>query len=433
MLKCGAIDINITPELGVHMPGGWTNRPAMDVYDPLFVHAIVFDDGDTTLALASVDTLYVSFAMVKAIRERVNAKIGIPKENILVAATHTHFSFAIDLATYKPEEEKFTDKYTVECAQKIGDAIILAYKHREDAVIGTSTTEEKDISYIRRFFMTNGKVEMNPPMKSPDIVRPEGVIDPEVGVMRIDRPDGSPIAVMSNFACHLCVASKDGYSADFGGEISNVIKRTLGEKVVSVFFAGCCGNINHIDFLGKKVTTEPNHHIKMGRVLGYKILSEREKIFTSGDVKLASSEESITVKRRQPTEENLAYMREINAKENPTPKEQSYAVDYKFLSENYKESETFTVQTFKIGDVGFVGLPGEIFVECGFEIRADSPFGITFIAELANGCLGYVSTPEAQQNGGYETELSRYTYTPPETIGLMAKSAIKQLKELADK
>jgi len=430
MLKCGASDVNITPELGVHMPGGWTNRPAQYVYDELYTHAIVFEDDNMTIAFASVDTLYVSFAMVKAIREMVNEQTGIPKENILVAATHTHFSFEIDLATYKPEEEKFTAPQTVTCAKKIASAIVLAYKRRRDAVIGFGSCEEHDISFIRRFFMKTGGVRMNPPMMSPDLIKPEGVIDPEVGIIRVDTPEGEPIAVMSNFACHLCVASKDGYSADFGGEISNEIKRALGDNVVSVFFAGCCGNINHIDFTGGHPYGK-DHHIKMGRILGYKILFQREKIKCTAEAALGVSSEDITVDRRQPTAENIAYMNEVFAKAEPTPKELSYANSYKYLSENPKMQETFEVQTFKIGDIGFTGLPGEIFVECGFAVKEGSPFKNNFVIELANGCLGYVSTPEAQKNGGYETELSRYTFTPPETIGLMSDSAVKQLKQLA--
>ena len=194
--------------------------------------------------------------------------------------------------------------------------------------------------------------------------------------------------------------------------------------VVSVFFAGCCGNINHVDFFSR--TPYVDHHIKMGRILGYKILSAREKISCTDDIRVAVSSEDITVDRRQPTEENIAYMNAIFAKENPTPKELSYANSYKFLSENPKMQETFEVQTLRVGDIGFTGLPGEIFVEAGFRIKAESPFKKNFVIELANGCLGYVSTPEAQEHGGYETELSRYTFTPPQTIWQMCESAVRQ-------
>ena len=68
----------------------------------------------------------------------------------------------------------------------------------------------------------------------------------------------------------------------------------------------------------------------MGRILAYKILSQREKISCTDDVSVAASSEWITVDRRQPTEENVAYMNEVFAKADPTPKELSYANSYKF-------------------------------------------------------------------------------------------------------
>ena len=433
MLKCGAAEYNITPKLGVFMPGSFSDRFAQSVYDDLYVRALVLDDGETVLALAILDTLYVSFAMTDYVRRLVKESTGIPEENVLVAGTHTHYSFSIDLATYRPEGEKLKDDLTRETAEKTASAIRMAYDRRRDARISFGRCEEHDISFIRRYFMKDGRVRMNPGMKNPDIVKPEGVIDPEVGILRIDEPDGTPIAVLSSFACHLCVAAKNGYSADYGGEISRVIKGALGQKVVSLFFAGCCGNINHIDYTGGH-PYGADHHIKMGRILGYKILSQREKIAVSDEMKLAASVENITVKRRQPTEENMAYSRAVLARkaagEAVSDKELSYANAYKFLSETPKLEETFGVQAMRIGDIGLAGMPGEIFVEAGLAIKEQSPFEKNFTIELANGCLGYVSTAEAQTHGGYETELSRYTFTPPETLGLMVDSAVRQLKKL---
>ena len=130
----------------------------------------------------------------------------------------------------------------------------------------------------------------------------------------------------------------------------------------------------------------------------------------------------------------MAYSRAVLARkaagEAVSDKELSYANAYKFLSETPKLEETFGVQAMRIGDIGLAGMPGEIFVEAGLAIKEQSPFEKNFTIELANGCLGYVSTAEAQTHGGYETELSRYTFTPPETLGLMVDSAVRQLKKL---
>src|SRR5690606_5195282 len=62
------------------------------------------------------------------------------------------------------------------------------------------------------------------------------------------------------------------------------------------------------------------------------------------------------------------------------------------------------VQVFRIGESAWVALPGEIFVEIGLAIKAQSPTPNTFVVGLANDSLGYIATDHAlQHEGGYET------------------------------
>ena len=53
------------------------------------------------------------------------------------------------------------------------------------------------------------------------------------------------------------------------------------------------------------------------------------------------------------------------------------------------------IQTIRVGDIAFVGIPAEYFVELQLDIKARSPFTRTFVAELANGWVGYVPTRKA--------------------------------------
>jgi neutral ceramidase len=58
-------------------------------------------------------------------------------------------------------------------------------------------------------------------------------------------------------------------------------------------------------------------------------------------------------------------------------------------------------------DVAWVSLPGEIFVERGLAIKKHSPFRSTFIAELANGSIGYIQDRRSYAEGNYEPESAR--------------------------
>ena len=67
----------------------------------------------------------------------------------------------------------------------------------------------------------------------------------------------------------------------------------------------------------------------------------------------------------------------------------------------------------RFGDTAIVGTPGELFTEIGAEVRRRSPFATTIFAGYCQGVLGYVSTPEEYQFGGYEPTVAQRGYGHP--------------------
>jgi len=67
---------------------------------------------------------------------------------------------------------------------------------------------------------------------------PSGVakvpFDPTLGVIRLDRLSGAPLAVLVNYACHPVVFGPDNpnYSADYPSEMRNVFEEGLGGKAI---------------------------------------------------------------------------------------------------------------------------------------------------------------------------------------------------------
>ena len=75
---------------------------------------------------------------------------------------------------------------------------------------------------------------------------PTAPVDPTVTVLRIDRADGTPLAVLTNYACHPVVFGADNlrYSADFPGVMNRVVEQELGGHAQSFFLQGAPGDIN---------------------------------------------------------------------------------------------------------------------------------------------------------------------------------------------
>src|SRR5437762_514820 len=88
--RAGAATSNITPPLGSPIVGGFVPFPATHVHDELHARCLVLDDGKTKLALVICDLLGLDRLVSDDARAMIQQDLGIPKEHVLISATHTH-------------------------------------------------------------------------------------------------------------------------------------------------------------------------------------------------------------------------------------------------------------------------------------------------------------------------------------------------------
>jgi hypothetical protein len=194
MLQCGVSELDITPSLGSTMPGYFNDRKSTGVIDRLYAKALVVDQDGSAVAFVVLDTILVPRRVVENVRARVGQLTAIPPERVMISATHTHTGPAVATTTFLNADEAYLDWLAVKAA----DAVVLAYRSRKEARIGFGAGHEEDIAFHRRFFMKDGTVRKNPGIGNPDIDRPAGPIDPQVGVIRIDDAEGRPMGVVTN-------------------------------------------------------------------------------------------------------------------------------------------------------------------------------------------------------------------------------------------
>ncbi len=453
MLKAGFCELDITPRLGMNIPGYFNKRPATGIKDPLFVKAAVIssDNDKEALVMVVLDSIGITFPHATDIKAGITEQTGIAADRIMVSAIHTHTGGPV---IYSRSGQRAGEAGYMDFLKgRAADAAVIAYRRLEPAVMGCGTGSEKDISSIRRFFMKDGTYRTNPPRADPNIDRPDGVIDPDVAVVRIDDLNGRPMAVITNFACHLDCVSGTEFSADYSGELSRTIKSVLGQNVVSIFMTGACGNINHFDFT-RKERLPADHYRKMGRILAYEALKVREKADTAGEAALEAGYVCFDAKVRTPSKGMIEEAEKLLAAEEASKKaaeeaeqmtaegggakkpsnyyELYYANEIINLSKLNLKTTEFPIQVFRIGELAITALPGEIFDEFGLEIKKKSPFKCNIINELANAGAGYIPIREAYARGGYEPRLNTYSNVEPETGERMLEEAVKLLNKLGD-
>lgn len=410
------------------------------ILDPLHVKAVVIRQGTEQLALVECDVTGVSSEVTSVARQEASQKTGIPYNNICVSATHTHMANS-------------TRDIKTAVIQAITDAQAALKTVKLKSGIG----QQFNVSFNRRYFMKDGSVVFNPMFLNPDIVRPAGPIDPEIGiVMFYDVKSNKPVSGLLNFALHLDVVkeygavyqqsglgSRNSVSADYPYWIDTSLKKEFGNTFISVFFTGCCGNINHWDF--SKPGPQSGHKTKSKQIGDSLYSSIMRALPLAKDElpSLASRCRVINVPLQSFTAEELAWAKGVNSSslsgKSEEPSERKQFLDnvkrrrILWLDEEKQkgiESLGLDVQVFRLtNNTAIVTLPGEMFVEYGLAIKNFSPFENTIVIELSNQAIGYVPNKKAFPQGGYEVENSRLA---PGGGEMLADAAIKMLKELKD-
>lgn len=254
-LRAGAAKIDIT------------NRDAGPANDTLYAKALVLDDGTGPVVLITVDAVAIGEIgpigneYLPEVRKQLKAELGISPERVIVNASHCHGIVCADVASR-----------TVEVVKQ-------AAKRMEKVKVGAGSGFENRISENRRLKLKDGSeadVRHAYSMPRDEDVAEIGPIDPQIGLLRIDRLDGRPLAVVYNFACHPILGTPSkGNTADFPAFASQVIEENWGTDTIALFVQGCAGDINPVTY---KDVNSPRDAEPLGNLLGLSVLRGLRKI-----------------------------------------------------------------------------------------------------------------------------------------------------------
>ncbi len=447
MLKFGVAKRDITPEIGMVIPGYYSKRFVSTILDPLYAKALAFEnDGISAIAIVC-DTINIRRDDVLRIRRGICDKCGIPEKNISVSASHTHTGGP---SWHWYEAGEHDPIYMNRLIAAAIDAAVEAFEKRVNAKIGFAKTEVPGYSFIRRYLMKNGRVRTNPGDMNPDIVEAVGTPDDSFVVGKVCDENGKILAFLSNYGVHLDMLGgamgEGNVSADYPGHLAKLVAEKFGEDVESVFFTGPCGNTNHLNPLhipvkSKIEETNPDLYIyqKTAHALFDALCELEGKIELSGDVKPVVSREFVSGRLRVPTKEyvDTAYRFlhgedvrfEGYSMENLGLKERRHiALATVDAFNNPIKMIDAEVMTLTLGNSAIVTWPAEVFVEYGKEVREKFADKNIIIAELSNGSFGcYLPTPEAVEQGGYEPTITGGTTPDPEIGAFMVNATIDML------
>jgi hypothetical protein len=399
------------------------------------------------VAIALCDSCAIPRDLFDQAKSLAAQRTRIPAERMLMAATHTHTAPAVVPLSDIPIDPRYTKLLVEGLAEAVGRAA----SRLEPAKIGCAVESVPEEVSNRRWFMKEGaippnpfghvdKVRTNPPPGSPDIVKPAGPTDPDVSVLSVQTAAGKPLALLANYSLHY-VGDVPGelLSADYFGEFSRQIQNRVAPgsasgQFVGMLSNGTSGDVNNISFLRVRPGGPPFSRIN---AVAARVADAAEKAYRRVEhrehVTLAMAEREISLGVRKPNAEELAHAQKILA--HPNDKSHSgldrYYADSSVRLSRYPDTVKLKLQAMRIGGVGIVAIPCEVFTEIGLEIKRRSPLRPSFTIELANGCDGYLPTPEQHALGGYETWRATSSFLEVEASRKITSALVEMLAEVS--
>ncbi len=249
-----------------------THTDAGPVNDPLYAKALVLMSDATTAVIVTVDAVAIAeIGSIRSdyltnVRSKLHAELGIEPTSVLINASHCHGRVCADVE------------------QRTVQAVREAWHNLVPVEVGTGAGHEDRIMENRRLKLKSGKeadVRHAYSLPPDEEVVGVGPVDPQIGILRLDRPNGQTLAVVYNFACHpIQGVPNGGNTADLTGFASRVIEDTLGDGAIALFLQGCAGDVNPILY---KDVDHPRDAESLGNMLGLSTMHALRSIRSGND------------------------------------------------------------------------------------------------------------------------------------------------------
>ncbi len=422
MLKAGTALIEITPPQGLEL-AGYPHYPRYNTgaHDPLYAACLYFNNGQTEIAMVTLDLLFFSKQHVAEVRRRAEAACGIPAGHIMIGTSHTHSgpwaSGRLDIESLEAGIGQPME-YVEELISKITEILVTAKKNAFDAAFTSGVAfcgAEQGVGGNRRI--------------------PGGPHDPLVSVLAVKDMKDVVRGIFVNFTLHPTFIHE--WSTVCTADYPAYVRVQLGEmekNAVVGFAQGASGNQSSRYYRQGESYDEAE---RVGRLIGKAAHTVLDKADwqTELDIRVASTTIDVILRdfgteeelRAQVAHDEKIY-KDLYAKYGQSTNRDEYYLwqnaNLKLLGsedqlgyillrkkglriELLEDEMPVEIQVIRLGGTCVVGVPGEQFVEYGLYVKAMAGFDMVVYNTNTNGCLpGYMYTPESLVTGGYETDTS---------------------------
>ncbi|MDA0746681.1 MAG: hypothetical protein O2954_09175, partial [bacterium] len=237
-LYAGTARCDITPPPGIaHMNwGAQTHERAEGVDLPLWCTVLALSQGETQVLVVDLDLLQMTNEQVAVLRQAVSEMTDVPVPHVRISFTHTHSGPTLG-PTWIDGGTELVPAYVESLSGRVAGTAWEALRRGRPVRVASGSGQ--CAININRRQVVDGRVVVG--------YNPEGFVDQEVGLVRLDDLDGNPVAVVVNYACHPTIMAHLNtlITPDYPGVVRRVVERTLGGTCL--FLQGAAGNSGPVE------------------------------------------------------------------------------------------------------------------------------------------------------------------------------------------
>jgi hypothetical protein len=431
--KAGVARVDTTPTAPVRM-AGYASRtsPSRGVAHPLVAKALALSDArDTKVVIVTCDIIAFRRPFTRRVADRVQAKHGLPRENLVLFASHNHAG---------PAPAEPPDRNTSGRPPREG---------LENNVAYTRTLEDKLVDLIGEAL---GKMEpvslsygigrahfaLNRREPTPRGIRlgknPAGPVDESVPILRVRKADGQPLAIVFGYACHNTTLRPDmmKIAADFAGYAQDRIEADF-PGAVAMFITGCAGDADPHPF--GTLAMAKDHGEELAQAVKFVLDHPAWLTDLAGQLRTAFTE--TTIRFGGPTD-RASYEK---LRDDPNQGRRRHAQRMIEAIDQGRpiraEYPYYAVQAFALGDrLTLLALSGEVVVDYANRLQRElgGEGKALWVAAYANDVVGYIPSVRVLKEGGYEAGEAFYGSTWPAPLAEDIESiVVKAAHQVAEK
>lgn len=438
-LLAGFNRVDITPAESVPLAGfgSTSNRMSQTVLSPLYATCLALTDesGDTVLFFHN-DLCNSPADFADPVRRAISEATGVAASHVMISATHTHSGPDLN-----NDDEPSIPRYIKTVTEKMAQCAVEALADRTPATIAVGSVNTEGLTFTRHYVQEDGNVvgDNFGDKKASPIVGHTVEADRQLQIIRFLRAEKD--IVLMNFGTHPTRTGSAGryeVSADIVGACRDKMEKTLNCNFL--YFTAAAGDQSS----GSRIPEENvcADYIAHGEKLADYALQIMDRLTPVKSGPLKVQEQTVECIYDYDDGDLLQYTNMVfHAYENGGALEANkvgrplginsiyHARAILRRSRNTEYSTTMKISAVTVGDVAFVLAPFEMFGGTGKEIKAGSPYTMTFVHTLSNGHHGYLATEAAFKHGCYEVDHRFFVRGTAEKIRDSFLGMLRNMKE----